>query len=213
MECNQLSYVITARGIIQAGGTETTTINIYNLSQAQQSIESGEIIGLEKLCSNGILNIQEIPILDSSSVLSQQDLPSPPYEPIGQWLSLSSQERERRLAQLQLQGMENFENRNLEETSSYEEVASVQSESGLDTDPEQGNQIFQVGMLSTTPNADMTNEGKNKVRSVSFSNPVSSAQSNFNFPSCTVEFLSNFPSYKTFLKQLVYSFKQIKYHT
>ena len=48
---------INAREIIQAGGTETTTINIYNLSQAQQSIESGEIIGLAKLCSNELLNI------------------------------------------------------------------------------------------------------------------------------------------------------------
>ena len=56
---------VTARGIIQAGGTETTTINMYNLSQAQKSIESGEIIGLAKLCSNEILNIQEIPMLES----------------------------------------------------------------------------------------------------------------------------------------------------
>ena len=61
-----------------------------------------------------------------------------------------------------------------------------------------------IGMLDTDFNvdADSTNEGKTKVRSVTFSNPVKSVQSTFNFPLCTVELLSAFPRDKTFSKQI-----------
>ena len=61
-----------------------------------------------------------------------------------------------------------------------------------------------IGMLDTDFNvdADSTNEGKTKVRSVTFSNPVKSVQSTFNFPSRTVELLSAFPRDKTFSKQI-----------
>ena len=49
-----------------------------------------------------------------------------------------------------MQGMENFENRNLVGTSSNDqEVTSGQSESGLDMDLEQGNQLLEVRMLFT----------------------------------------------------------------
>ena len=199
-------------------------INIYNLTQAQQSIESGEIIGVARLCSNEILNIQEVPMLESDDeffgwesedeslpplipltsdddyVESQHNLPSPPYGPIAQWSSLSPRDQERRLAQ----GTILFEHRNLEDISGNEattEVISGQAESGMDS--EQENQHF-IGMLDTAFNvdADSTNEGKTKVRSVTFSNPVKSVQSNFNFPSRTVELLSAFPRDKTFSKQM-----------